>query len=161
MGALRRWGSGGSDISQLVRSPHAGVFKGLAGPDLFAQAYVDYGAGTWSGELDLASERYQPYGARARQSLSDLCFGKRVEVLPRVRDRYRHTVAHIKCSGVDANTEQVKRGMAWVYRRYARDHNLYVIQHDARAAKRGLWADSSPVPPWEFRKQRQRYVRQV
>jgi hypothetical protein len=24
-----------------------------------------------------------------------------------------------------------------------------------------LWADSSPVPPWEFRKQRQRHVRQV
>jgi endonuclease YncB( thermonuclease family) len=111
-------------------------------------------------EID-APERYQPYGARARQSLSDLCLGKRAEVLPRVRDRYRHTVAHIKCSGVDANIEQVKRGMAWVYRRYARDHNLYVMQHDARAAKRGLWADSSPIPPWEFRKQRQRYVRQV
>jgi endonuclease YncB( thermonuclease family) len=111
-------------------------------------------------EID-APERHQPYGARAKQSLSDLCFGKRAEVLPRVKDQYKRTVAHIKCSGVDANMEQVKRGMAWVYRRYARDHNLYVMQHKAKAAKRGLWADSSPVPPWEFRKQRQRHVRQV
>jgi endonuclease YncB( thermonuclease family) len=111
-------------------------------------------------EID-APERHQPYGARAKQSLSELCFGKQAEVLPRVKDRYKRTVARIKCSGVDANTEQVKRGMAWVYRRYARDHNLYVMQHDAKAAKRGLWSDSSPVPPWEFRKQRQRHVRQV
>jgi endonuclease YncB( thermonuclease family) len=111
-------------------------------------------------EID-APERHQPYGARAKQSLSDLCFGKQAEVLPRIKDQYRRTVAHIKCAGVDANTEQVKRGMAWVYRRYARDHNLYVMQHKAKAGKRGLWADSSPVPPWEFRKQRQRHVRQV
>jgi micrococcal nuclease len=111
-------------------------------------------------EID-APERHQPYGERAKQSLSDLCFGKQVEVLPRVKDQYKRTVAHIKCAGVDANMEQVKRGMAWIYRRYARDHNLYVMQHDAKAAKRGLWADPSPTPPWEFRKQREKHVRQV
>jgi micrococcal nuclease len=87
-------------------------------------------------EID-APERHQPYGEHAKQSLSDLCFGKQVEVQPRVKDQYKRTVAHIKCAGVDANTEQVRRGMAWVYRRYARDHNLYVIQHDAKSAKRG------------------------
>ena len=29
-------------------------------------------------------------------------------------------------AGVDVNSEQVNRGMAWVYRRYAKDHDLYV-----------------------------------
>ena len=37
--------------------------------------------------------------------------GKQAEVLPPVKDRYKRTVARIKCSGVDANAEQVK--CAW------------------------------------------------
>jgi micrococcal nuclease len=50
----------------------------------------------------------------------------------------------------------VNRGMAWVYRKYAKDHNLYVLQHDAKVAKRGLWSDLSQTPPWEWRKSTRR-----
>lgn len=39
-----------------IRSPRAGVFTALADPDVFAQAYVELGAVTWPGELDLAPE---------------------------------------------------------------------------------------------------------
>lgn len=56
------------------------------------------------------------------------------------------------CAGTDANAAQVSAGMAWVYVRYARDPALFQLQDEARTAKRGLWADSSPVPPWDFRK---------
>ncbi|MBN9124975.1 MAG: hypothetical protein BGO99_08615 [Nitrosospira sp. 56-18] len=42
-------------------------------------------------EID-APERHQAYGARAKQSLSDLCFGKRAEVLPKIKDQYKRTV---------------------------------------------------------------------
>lgn len=61
--------------------------------------------------------------------------------------------------GHDVNLEQVRAGMAWWYRQYAKeqtpaDRQLYELaENDARAAKRGLWADSQPVPPWEFRRQ--------
>lgn len=111
-------------------------------------------------EID-APEKYQAFGARSKQSLSDLCFGKQVEIIPKVKDRYQRTIARVICSGVDANTEQVKRGMAWVYPRYVKDHNLYVMQRDAKVAKRGLWADSSPTPPCEFRKQSKNHVREI
>jgi endonuclease YncB( thermonuclease family) len=109
-------------------------------------------------EID-APEKHQPFGTRSKQSLSDLCFGKQAEVTPRVIDRYKRTVAHIKCAGVDANTEQVNRGMAWVYRRYARNHNLYIQEHNARVAKRGLWSDPHPIAPWEWRNHRKQNVR--
>jgi endonuclease YncB( thermonuclease family) len=102
-------------------------------------------------EID-APEKHQPFGTKSKQSLSDLCFGKEAEIAPRVKDRYQRIVARLKCAGVDANAEQVNRGMAWVYRRYAKDHDLYVLEHGAKAGKRGLWADSSPTPPSQWRK---------
>ncbi len=42
--------------------------------------------------------------------------------------------------------------MAWVYDRYVTDRSLYQLQDEAKAAKRGLWEDDSPVAPWEWRK---------
>jgi endonuclease YncB( thermonuclease family) len=109
-------------------------------------------------EID-APEKYQPFGSKSKQSLSDLCFDKKAEVTPFVKDRYQRIVARVKCAGVDANAEQVNRGMAWVYRRYAKDHDLYVLEHGAKVGKRGLWAHSSPTPPWQWRKNSN--VRQV
>jgi len=41
--------------------------------------------------------------------------------------------------------------MAWVYVQYASDQSFFDLQKEARNAKRGLWADLNPVPPWEFR----------
>ena len=55
---------------------------------------------------------------------------------------------------IDANAEQVRRGLAWVYDRYVTDPDLYPLQDAARTERRGLWADSAPTPPWEWRKAR-------
>lgn len=44
------------DLKTLVQSPGAGVFAALADSSLFAQAYVEYGAVTWPGEIDLAPD---------------------------------------------------------------------------------------------------------
>jgi len=103
------------------------------------------------GEID-APEAHQAFGSRSKQSLAALCFGKQAELLTQVKDRYKRTVARVKCSGVDANAEQVNRGMAWVYPKYAKDQNLYVLQDEAKLARRGLWIDVGPTPPWEFLK---------
>jgi micrococcal nuclease len=97
-------------------------------------------------EID-APEKRQPFGKRSKQSLSELCFGKQAEIKPRVKDRYGRTVARVNCAGIDANAEQVNRGMAWVYRKYAKDNYLYVLQHEAKAARRGLWSGRAPIPP--------------
>lgn len=102
-------------------------------------------------EID-APEKAQPFGNRSKQSLSDLCFGKTATLADQGKDRYKRTLARVTCDGLDANAEQVRRGMAWVYRKYApKDSPLYAVEIEAKAARRGLWADAEPMPPWEWR----------
>ena len=102
-----------------------------------------------------APERKQPFGTRSRQSLSEICGGKTAQVDDRGQDRYGRTLGRVICAGVDANAEQVRRGMAWVYERYApKDSPLYAVQAEARPARRGLWQDARPVPPWEWRRRK-------
>ncbi len=56
------------------------------------------------------------------------------------------------------NRELVKAGFPWWYRRYAPDDEiLKQLEREARGAKRGLWADPEPVPPWKWRIMRKRY----
>jgi len=44
------------DLSALVHSPSAGVFAALADSALFNQVFVEHGAVTWPGEIDLAPD---------------------------------------------------------------------------------------------------------
>lgn len=44
------------DMSQLIFSQNAGVFEVLKDVALFNQVYVEHGAVTWPGELDLAPD---------------------------------------------------------------------------------------------------------
>lgn len=44
------------DLSQLVTSKNAGVFGQLHNLKIFNQVYVEYGAVTWPGEIDLAPD---------------------------------------------------------------------------------------------------------
>lgn len=48
--------TGEVDLSHLVMSDSAGIFAQLRDPVLFAQAYVEYGAVVWPGEIDLAPD---------------------------------------------------------------------------------------------------------
>lgn len=104
-------------------------------------------------EID-APERKQPFGTRSRESLAELCFRRAAKLKALDTDRYGRTVARVYCDGIDANAEQVRRGMAWVYDRYVTDTSLYGIQDAARGQRAGLWSQPSPVPPWAWRKSR-------
>jgi endonuclease YncB( thermonuclease family) len=103
-------------------------------------------------EID-TPESGQPFGAQAKKELSDLVFGRQVEVAVQDTDRYGRTVGRVKVGGTDVNVEMVSRGAAWVYREYLRDHSLLAIEAAARARKVGLWAlpEAQRKPPWEWR----------
>lgn len=93
----------------------------------------------------------QPFGKASKQSLSDLVYGREVRADCETRDKYGRTVCTLLSGTVDVNLEQVRRGMAWVYRKYARDPAYYQAEDDARRAQRGLWRSSDLTPPWEYR----------
>ena len=101
-----------------------------------------------------APELSQPYGVASRGSLLALCpVGSYAEATGKDRDRYGRLIVSLNCGGQDAAVHQVRSGAAWVFRRYVRaDSPLFLTEIEAKSAKRGLWANPDPVPPWQFRK---------
>jgi len=99
-----------------------------------------------------APELKQPFSQQSKQALSGLVFGKTVNLLVTGTDRYKRTLAVVMVAGLNVNREMVIQGLAWRYEKYSKDAALLAAQNEAKAAKRGLWADVSPVPPWEWRK---------
>jgi endonuclease YncB( thermonuclease family) len=57
--------------------------------------------------------------------------------------------------GTNVNHTLVEEGWRWWYRKYAPgDAVLEELEKAARVAKKGLWADPAPIPPWIYRKAR-------
>jgi len=85
--------------------------------------------------------------------LSDLVFNKSIEVKKETIDKYGRTVGTLFADGIDVNAEMIRRGAAWVYRKYAKDQFLFQLETQAKQEKRGLWnlPESERIPPWEWR----------
>lgn len=104
-----------------------------------------------------APEKAQPFGQASKRNLSDMIFGKEVHVEWFKKDRYQRTLGKVILNGQDVCFEQVKRGMAWHYKKYQReqsveDQRLYSeAEVKARTSKHGLWIDPDPIEPSEFR----------
>lgn len=105
-----------------------------------------------------APERTQAYGQVSRRSLRDLLLGREVRVDYDKADRYERLVGKIELQGRDVNLEQVRRGLAWHYKKYAQeqspqDRELYdAAEAQARAERVGLWRHPQAQPPWDYRK---------
>tara|TARA_E500000305_G_scaffold111856_1_gene128347 strand:+ start:6574 stop:7314 length:741 start_codon:yes stop_codon:yes gene_type:complete len=98
-------------------------------------------------------ERGQPYGNAAREALESFVAGQRIKVEIQDTDRYGRTVGTVYRKGQNINLALVQDGWAWWYERYARNaQELAQAQREAQAARRGLWQDRSPIPPWEWRR---------
>lgn len=110
-----------------------------------------------------APEKAQPFGQRAKQSLSELVFQSRVEVQWFKRDRYERVVGKVfRADGTDVCLEQIGCGMAWHYKQYANeqsfeDRQKYMqAEEAAKVAHAGLWKDPQPDSPWEWRRKNQK-----
>lgn len=98
----------------------------------------------------------QPFAQASRQHLAGLVAGKTLTAQCYERDQFdRDVCALILPDGRSANRAQVEAGYAWAYtaRRgdYLRDAAMPGLQRQARAAGRGLWAQSGAIEPWKWR----------
>jgi endonuclease YncB( thermonuclease family) len=98
------------------------------------------------------------FGQASKKHLSDLVFDRDVILDCGKTDKYEREVCVVTVDGQDANLAQVKAGMAWWYRKYAKEQSAtqrssYEAAEDAaKAGGLGLWKDVDPVPPWEWRR---------
>ncbi len=99
-----------------------------------------------------APESAQSYGTAATRAARQYAGGKSVRVAVEEIGRYGRAVARIEVQGTDLGAMLIRRGLAWHYRQYAPGETEYArLQKQARSAGRGLWAQTNPVPPWEWR----------
>jgi len=101
-----------------------------------------------------APERGQAFGTRARQELGELVAGQVVEIVGTEKDRYGRLLGDVRHEGRSINLELIRRGFAWAYVEFDAPREYVAAEADARAARRGLWADREPIPPWTYRKSR-------
>lgn len=99
-----------------------------------------------------APEHNQAFGTKAKAALAGKVAGREVEVENTATDRYGRIVGKVYLDGRLINEEMVADGWAWDYVQYDRQHEFAAAESAARIARRGLWSDSAPTPPWEFRK---------
>lgn len=115
-----------------------------------------------------APELKQAGGEQARNWLLEQVMNRDVKIVVNNTDRYQRQVAKVVwpvdgcaqrlCDGeVDVNLQAIEAGHAWWYREYSRsqsseDRVLYEAAEDtARNARKGLWRQTAPLAPWQWR----------
>ena len=104
-----------------------------------------------------APEKAQPFGGASRKHLATFVAGKIVEVEWTKKDKYGRilgTVWAMLPVRIDVNLQMVKDGYAWHYKHFDDTQSYADAETAARMAKRGLWKDPAPIPPYEFRKKK-------
>ena len=85
--------------------------------------------------------------------MSDLCFGQQVTILTDGDfDMGGRMIGEIiNEEGINVNKEMVRLGYAWHFKKYSDDFSYDELEKEARNSRRGLWQDSNPIAPWDFR----------
>jgi endonuclease YncB( thermonuclease family) len=105
-----------------------------------------------------APERNQPWGEAATRELRRQVVGKQVVVEWSKQDRWKRLIGIVRLAGEDMNLHMIEHGLAWHFKRYADEQSpaardaYSAAEKAAQSAKRGLWSNPNPIPPWEWRK---------
>ncbi len=117
--------------------------------------------------IDAPELHMEPSGDESRKHLGNLlkACSRDVSVYYHEKngiDQYERVIGKIVCGKNDVNLQMIRDGHAWFFKRYekdviASDRTLYAdAEKSARKAKIGLWSESNPEAPWEWRKKNPR-----
>ena len=96
-------------------------------------------------------ERSQPFSRKAKDHLEALVAGKTVSIIRMDKDRYNRTIAMVYIGTTNVNESMLRAGYAWHFRRYDQNPRWQELELEARTNRRGLWAEPSPMAPWDWR----------
>ena len=99
-------------------------------------------------------EKGQPYGKAAKKFTAEMVAGKIVKIWETDTDRYGRIVGFVFVGDRNLNKELLSAGLAWHYKHYSRDPELAKLEFKAKSARIGLWSETDPIPPWEYRRQK-------
>ena len=101
-----------------------------------------------------APEIDQHYGKEAGEALRDIIDGKEIRLRILNKDVYGRTVGEPWLGdSLNVSLWMVKNGYSWWYMNYSKKRiDLKEAEAEAKNKKLGLWADSNPIAPWDFRK---------
>lgn len=99
-------------------------------------------------------EKKQPFGNKAKQFASDLCFGKYVQLNDKKKyDRNKRLISEIiLTNGINVNKELVCNGLAWHFKKYSKDSDYSELEISARNNQIRIWSEPNPIAPWDWRK---------
>eukprot|EP01047_Picozoa_sp_COSAG01_P017686 COSAG01_NODE_941_length_12576_cov_118.998557_6_plen_165_part_00 len=103
-----------------------------------------------------APEYKQAYGPSARRFTQDFCEKNVLRLLVDGQDKYQRYLAWVYVEGDHLNHALIQQGLAWVFpalKDKAKKITLKALQKEARSKRLGLWSDSKPIAPWQFRRQ--------
>jgi endonuclease YncB( thermonuclease family) len=106
-----------------------------------------------------APELEQYYGLQAKDSVSNLIYGKTVSIKIDGTDIYGRSLASITYNGHRLDSILVCKGWAWFYPKYSHDYQLSIYEDAAKAKSLGLWSCATSIPPWEWRRLNKRNKR--
>jgi endonuclease YncB( thermonuclease family) len=99
-----------------------------------------------------APEKGQNHWEESKKALHSMVYNKTVKVNIISEEKFGRKVGQVYLGGLDVNQEMVKRGHAWWYEYFAPDaNNLKLAQAEARGNLLGLWKESDPKAPWNYR----------
>lgn len=99
-----------------------------------------------------APEKGQDFGSKAKQAISDLIMGKDIQIDVQSRDSWGRLISYVYTSdGRDVSLLMLQEGMAWHFVKYDDTEEYVQAEKRARAKKKGLWSQSNPTAPWDYR----------
>ena len=100
-----------------------------------------------------APEKGQAFGTKSKEYLSSLIYGKTITVDVQKTDGWGRFLAYVYTpDNKDVSLEMIKAGFAWHFEKYDDSSEYEKAEKEAREKKRGLWVDSKPIAPWDYRK---------
>ena len=102
-------------------------------------------------------ELKQPFGKKANFFTASLIFGEEVQIQYEMVDFYGRLIGTVILpEGKTLNEKLIGVGLAWHYRVVPFPNPLLErLQYKAWRKKIGFWVDPSPIPPWEFRREKE------